>query len=537
MKRIFTSVLLLSLSYTYAQTYDRVTLLKDINMGGPSSTQQPTVFNGKFYFTADDGIHDAELWASDGTEAGTLLVKDINPLGDASITNLTEVNGKLVFSAYDEAHGIELWVTDGTEEGTVLLMDINPGAENSVPLFFQRVGDKVYFQADNGTDGTELWATDGTAAGTLMLLNINPSTNPFPENNSDPYGFIEYNGKAYFQANDGTNGMELWVTDGTTAGTYMLKDIFAAGDSYPRSFKVYNNLLYFRADDERGDEIWVTDGTAEGTVLFADINTAEADGSSVNEFTEVNGSLFFRARNAETGPELWITDGTVAGTHIVKDILPGEEGSFPGGLTAYNGKVYFQAMDANNDVELWASDGTEAGTQVVKNIRLNNSSAPNDFFVYSNALYFTAQDGTNGRELWVTDGTEAGTIKPIQMAYGPDPLYYIPFFTVFNGELYFKATYNGVDQEIYKLTSSTAGLTNALRNAAVVYPNPATNIVNVQLQNALVKEAAVFTLTGKKVLESKGAQSINATNLSKGVYFMKTTSDKNEVFYNKIVKE
>jgi ELWxxDGT repeat protein len=535
MKKIITSLFLLSLSYTYAQNYNSVTLVKNINPNGPSSTNKPAVFNGKFYFSADNGVNGEQLWTSDGTEDGTTLVKVINPAGNADITNLMVVNDKLVFSAYDPINGIELWISDGTETGTVLLKDINPGAENSVPLYFTRIGNKVYFQADNGTDGYELWATDGTANGTVMVLNINP--NATENKDSYPYGFTEYNGKVYFQADNSTNGYELWSSDGTAAGTVMVKDVFTTGDSSPRSFKVYNNLLYFRADDERGDEIWVTDGTTEGTVFFADLNLAEADGSSVNEFTEAAGKLFFRARNAEAGSELWVTDGTVAGTVMVKDIFPGAGDSFPAGITAYNGKVYFQATDANNDTELWSSDGTEAGTQIVKNIRPATSSAPNELFVYNNALYFVANDGTNGRELWVTDGTEAGTIKPIQDAYSQDPLYYIPYFTVFNGELYFKATYQGVDQELFKLTAGTMATPGVVKNIAVVYPNPAANSLNIQLHNAAVQNVEVFTLTGKKVLQSNGQSTINVTNLSKGLYIVKTTTDRNETFYNKIVKE
>src|SRR5690554_7569292 len=58
-----------------------------------------------------------------------------------------------------------------------------------------------------------------------------------PTGGSNPNYFTELNGKLYFQANNGTDGMELWVTDGTESGTQMVKNISLSGGSHPRYFK------------------------------------------------------------------------------------------------------------------------------------------------------------------------------------------------------------------------------------------------------------------------------------------------------------
>ena len=66
------------------------------------------------------------------------------------------------------------------------------------------------------------------------------------------------NGVLYFSATDGTNGRELWKSDGTAAGTARVADIDSgAGSSYPSNLTNVNGVLYFRANDgTRGTELW-----------------------------------------------------------------------------------------------------------------------------------------------------------------------------------------------------------------------------------------------------------------------------------------
>lgn len=199
--------------------------------------------NGTLFFVASDPDHGRELWTSDGTESGTRIVKDIVP-GGGDVTQagpfggdggaapnsadpmaLTDLDGKLYFIANDVEHGSELWVTDGSEAGTRIVKDINPGnAEGVSPRhgFAQLTvhGDKVYFFADDGQHGTEVWSSDGTEAGTQMVRDINPgpaaSFNPL----LNPFFLkIESVGdEVAFSADDGVHGYELWLSDGTEQG-------------------------------------------------------------------------------------------------------------------------------------------------------------------------------------------------------------------------------------------------------------------------------------------------------------------------------
>ena len=237
------------------------------------------------------------------------------------------------FAGNDGTTGYELWKTDGTEAGTVRVKDIHPGANASFPAYFATVNGTVYFVARDETNGTELWKTDGTEAGTVMVKDINPGANssiPIPI----PYYLTNVNGSLYFSANDGTNGTELWKTDGTEAGTVRVADINpGASVSIPANLTNVNGTLYFSASDgTNGTELWKTDGTEAGTVLVKDINPGAShsfpfplDGSWLGSYTNVNGTVYFGADDGTNGWELWKTDGTEAGTVMVKDINPGWE--------------------------------------------------------------------------------------------------------------------------------------------------------------------------------------------------------------------
>ena len=179
---------------------------------------------------------------------------------------------------------------------------------------------------------------------------------------AQPYPSYENNwatamGKVlYFVDNDGFSGKELWRSDGTAAGTYMLKDInVGAQDSNPEELIAINGTLYFKATDgntalDHGIELWRSDGTAAGTYMVKDINPGNQS-SDPTELTNVNGTLYFKASDGVTasdhGVELWRSDGTDAGTHMVTDMSPGNLSSDPTELTNVNGILYFRASDSN----------------------------------------------------------------------------------------------------------------------------------------------------------------------------------------------
>ena len=240
---------------------------------------------------------------------------------------------------------------------------------------------------------------------------------------TDPnVGNIEFNGHFIFKANDGTLGIELWKSNGTDAGTEMIKDIYTGETgSNPGKLVPFNNALYFRAtSDEYGSELWKTDGTESGTVMVKNIHP-EYD-SYPEYIAEVNGYLYFSANDGEHGQELWRSDGTGSGTELFKDInLSGD--SQPAWLTPFGDQFYFFADDGVNGLELWKSDGTAAGTEMVKN-RDTSGWKMDNLTVYEDALYYITYEDYLHDGLWKSDGTETGTEKIIDIGVPEQPTFW-----------------------------------------------------------------------------------------------------------------
>ncbi|WP_040278277.1 ELWxxDGT repeat protein [Psychroserpens damuponensis] len=171
---------LVSVAMSYSQTTVNATLL-ELNFEPESNPKNLTKSNSTVFFTANDGINGEELWKSDGTESGTILVKNINPSSSSNATNFIDINGTLFFTANDGTNGQELWKSDGTESGTVLVKNINQNSNQSsiqyYDLQFVIHQDKLYFEADDGINGSELWVSDGTSSGTQLLRDINIGNN------------------------------------------------------------------------------------------------------------------------------------------------------------------------------------------------------------------------------------------------------------------------------------------------------------------------------------------------------------------------
>lgn len=430
--------------------------VKDLNTSANSSEPADlTDFNGTLFFSANEATQGFELYKSNGTPAGTLLANDIIAgAASSSPSDLKKFGNTIVFAARDATNGRELQKSDGTTVS--IAANIEAGTNDSFPLTLMPSATALYFKAfttaagdfrmfvfdgataTEATEGTtppftyfspsfirvagsnvffvagtfdntmtfqgeELWQITGTTASMVKDINTTTGFSGAPQN------LMAMGSTLFFSADDGTNGRELWKSDGTANGTVRVKDIIVGtGGSDPANFTVVGSTLYFTANDGvNGTELWKTDGTDAGTVLVKDIFPGMV-GSNPHSLTNLNGTLLFAAADGVNGFELWKSDGSAAGTTLVKDINPGAGSSMPpinlivpilpaGGA----GRAVFAASNGVSGTELWKTNGTADGTAQIQDINPGGSSStPDQFTVSGNFVYFTANNGANGKELW-----------------------------------------------------------------------------------------------------------------------------------------
>lgn len=427
-------------------------LVKDLATGLGSSTPLNLVdVNGTLFFTADTTGIGRELWKSDGTAAGTLLVKDIvGGSGSSSPQVLTNVNGTLFFFADNGVTGVELWKSDGTVTGTVLVKDINPGSGSTLLSSFTpavaAVNNTLFFTAFDPINGVELWKSDGTEAGTVLVKDIRPGANP---NNSFPDLLTVANGTLFFVANDGVSGPELWKSDGTAAGTVLVQNVNPAGGFHITELEAVNGIVFFTANNGNGLELWKSDGTVGGAIQVANLNGAI--GANPRALTNLNGTLYFIATDSTSGTELWKTDGTAAGTVLVSDMNSGSGSSNATFLTAVGGKLFFRNVLPGGDFELWVSDGTALGTTSLGGPIPDTANGTPYITDVNGVAYFRA--GGTGNDLWKSDGTLVGTV-PVGLGTAPRDLVKV------GDALYFSGVSSGVGRELMKVNGEANLLAN-----------------------------------------------------------------------------
>lgn len=397
-----------------------------------------TVLGDILYFRANDGTHGYELWRSDGTEEGTYLVKDINPGGNQShglddfsgpyVIFPSETHGKVFFRASDDVHGLEVWKSDGTEEGTQLIKNLYTGVEGGGGRYFAELDGIIYYTARSGTTddhtGEELHRTDGTEEGTWLVRDIQPGTS-----NSGVRFTTAVGGNLYFVAFDDFLGTELFVSDGTEAGTQVVRDIlpgFAgafsiySGSRRPSLIPFGDRLIFTASRDQQKMSLWITNGTFAGTTMIREFDHT-GQFAHLIAWTELDGKIFFLIQSDDQNSGLWESNGTPGGTRKLVDFdiphTPFPSDPVPASLTSFDGKLFIWGNHESAGDAIYMSDGTEEGT-----VKIADATQAVFFGATQDRLFFSAVTPEHGRELWVYLGDTTSSV------HAPE---YLPAFNVY----------------------------------------------------------------------------------------------------------
>lgn len=370
---------------------------------------------GGFLFFAGGSstyTYNNEVWVSNGTFSGTFPVssKNVSAQIAYSPAEFTKVGNSVFFAASDTVHGRELWKCDLTTFATTLVKDIRPTSASSSPHSLAECNGKLLFvcNADASTiNGDELWVSDGTNAGTKLLMDVVPGKGASGIDGS----ITTVSGIAYFDANATTgSGAVPWRSDGTTAGTYQLVNP-GTSFAYPGAFTSYGGSTYFfmRTGNSSGEySLWKSTGTS--AVLIKERVARRLPDVVVI----ANNRMFFRGYDSTSGEEVWKSDGTAAGTVRVTEVGPGSASgldSYPGApseIVALGTKIYFVGNDGSAGKQLWRSDGTAAGTQMVQlisNLAGSKKPDPDGLIVFNNNLFFRMVRDGYGLEWFTSNGT------------------------------------------------------------------------------------------------------------------------------------
>lgn len=332
------SALLLTTCCLQAQTAALVLDIIPGSVGGYLPSGEIFVAHDSIYFfSANDGVHGIELWRSNGTPAGTWMVKDIQPGATGSNPiRFTVLNNNIVFWANDGTHGDEPWISDGTETGTKLLKDINAGPANSIRRDYDAqdfdrlvLNNVLYFAADNGAQFSQLWKSDGTETGTLFTQNVCPDCTA----NSGYTGyFTAIQDNLYF-----VGGNALWRSNGSPFNTVVAFDLTAPGGPQTMRFlKAVGDSLYFAGGPSTSSpDLWISDGTLAGTKQIFDL-----PGKGLpRHFTPLGDQVYFVADKY-----LWQTDGTGAGTVQASTLEVSYDDFYNAKPYVWKNAVYYIAM-------------------------------------------------------------------------------------------------------------------------------------------------------------------------------------------------
>ena len=475
-----------------------------------------------------------ELWISDGTKLNTKMIFKL-PEHFQFTYEFIISNDYLYFKTNDSINGKEFWVTDGSGNANSTRMlgpffsesdrlgyavGFNQGVilsvTNRTPPAFYDTADVYYFTKDsqkpvNLTKGYPRWG-DGYPSADLNIP-------------------LAFKTKAYFAFDHRTYGMELFETDGTADGTKVIDINPGLGSSYPDDAFIEYGKLFVSAKTRPGlysNMVTIDENGIENILPFQTLVLS-------NDYAVNANGIFLKGANDtidNRGWELWKTDGTKAGTSFVFDTKPGPQSGNPRFFSSVSNTIAFEANG-----KVFTSNGTDIGT--IEMPIEDSLLMARSFQGYDDKIFFVGKLAKNNYHLYKYEKTgKASKIAPIGSESAINPLgsgngsvdYGHNYLFNWKGEIYFLANY-GQGKKLYKIGANTSTAVNNLvqeESQVQVYPNPASSILNIQLNDMVESEInySIINSEGKLMQKSDGVSvennqtQVSIENLNAGLYFI-----------------
>ncbi len=385
----------------------------DLEMGRFGFSQVPEgveaiAFMGKLLFLmpsfgdADPTSANSSIYTTTGTEAGTTSIQIPTPSGVLDPAGLWAVNG-LVLTSGGPAIGGGLWASpDGlnfTKIGSDGTYDIT--VSNGIGYF------------DSGPGDDSLWRTDGTAAGTYSINSVGVTLGSA--------SFAALGSRLTLFSSVGADGTtSLWQTDGTASGTSRL-DIPALSDTNIAGLFSYDGkMLVSTVDANLNYGLWVTDGTASGTTeILSGSNSNPYDGIPAALGMIGNKMLLSKSASFSSAYALSVTDGTAGGTVAIAGAAAVLSSAVLGSKVLFTGAGIPGDAAGTYSLSVYDVDTGSTTNISLPDIDLDSSTLT----LVGNRVVFAAQDGTGSENFYSTDGTQAGTRQlalPAGISLDPD---------------------------------------------------------------------------------------------------------------------
>lgn len=398
-------------------------MIQNINNSFSSSMLKNEFYkinNIAYYFATDNS--NLQLWAKDLSTSVNSKVKDFN----FYYSNTNGITAKVFNNKLYFVCNSKLFVSDGTSNGTIQITNAS-----GIGNYLCDNNGFVFFFGYSNDYGREIWKTDGTIAGTSIVKDINPGNNSSITYNYDK--MYKFNNKIVFVAADNSYNLGIWTTDGTEINTEKIHTLANNSIFYDFDYQNYDKLLFTINGD-----LWKTDGTSLGTVIIHNnIPTIKKLSYFKNKiFIDTNTNLFYVDQADQLNP-LTNANGTIFQT-----------------ISASNNGNYLALREYNNDASrIYFFDNSNI---LETNIKFTNDTK---FIEYQNRLIFSGYVDSYVEHFVTYKNTELFSYNPAtnisniekDLIYGNSGA--PRNFTEINGDIYFQSK-DGYYYQIYKLDTN-----------------------------------------------------------------------------------